>query len=77
MRNDWLASAALAGGVARAEADAVESSGVLTLALTILKSPPGSGAFATARAAWFVVLRLDPDDQLGLYDQAEGFLDAE
>lgn len=77
VRNDWLAIAALAAGLARAEADEHVAEDVLTLALTILKSPPGSGAFSTARAAWYAVLRLDPDDTLGLYEQAAGFLDAD
>ena len=73
--NDWQAQAALAAVAARAEQDAAVRSEALDMALTVLKSPPDAGAFVVGEAAWYVILRLDLDNDLNLQDKALMYLD--
>ncbi|MEZ4328708.1 MAG: hypothetical protein R3B40_26020 [Polyangiales bacterium] len=77
VRNDWAAIAALAALTAFGETDAAVRELALEAALDVLREAPNEGSWETAEPAWYAVLRLDPDDSLGLHDRALQWLDGD
>jgi len=75
VRNDWLATAAIAAVTARAEREPDFMETALDFVLTVLKYPCTEGYWATATPAWWALLRLDLDDELGLHSRAFDWID--